>query len=103
MFHVCLALALSVGAQTSCAQGLLPRDVMKFTETRDECEHFRGEVPDPSQTERMKEVVEAINKYCTGTDKQLSTLKSKYGDKPEIMTKLNAYEEQIEELSSRDR
>lgn len=96
VLYAAAAFSLLVGAQSSCAQGPLPRDVMKFSESRDECDHFRGEIPDPTQTERMKEVVEAANKYCTGTDKNLSNLKEKYRNNPEVMKKLNAYEAQIE-------
>ena len=66
-------------------------DVEKFYERRENCEHFRGEFPDPPEPERVKEIIDGVNEYCTGTDAQLAVQR-----KPAIMEKLNAYEPHIE-------
>ena len=57
------------------ATARLPADVAKFKERRDICDHFRGE--EPYDAERRKFLEENLNKYCTGTDKELASLKAK--------------------------
>lgn len=71
-------------------------DVENFYDRRENCEHFRGEFPDPPDPERVKELIDGVNEYCTGTDAQLAALKIRYADNPAIMVKLNAYESRIE-------
>ena len=71
-------------------------DFKKFVDDRDACEHFAGEIPDPPNPERMKDVLEQMEIYCTGTDGRLATLKVKYAKNPNVMSKLNEYEENIE-------
>jgi len=73
-------------------------DFKKFVDDRDACEHFGGEVPDPPDPERMKEIVEQMNIYCTGTDGRLAALKAKYAKNAEVMSKLNKYENKIERV-----
>ncbi|WP_200378918.1 hypothetical protein [Rubrivivax gelatinosus] len=63
---------------------------------REACEHFAGEIPDPPDPERMKEVLEQIQLYCAGTDARLAALKSKYANNIKVMSKLNEYDEIIE-------
>jgi len=74
----------------------LPREVQKFVEQRDSCEHFRGEVPDPEERERMREVSLQIEKFCRGTDKKLASLKKKYRSSVVVQRRLAKYEPQIE-------
>lgn len=73
-------------------------DFKKFVDDRAACEHFGGEVPDPPNPERMKEVLEQMKIYCTGTDARLAALKAKYAKNPKLMSKLNEYEERIEKV-----
>lgn len=88
-----LALAACI---TSTEENLA--DFKKFIDDRDACEHFGGEVPDPPNPERMKEVLEQMKIYCTGTDARLAALKAKYAKNPKVMSKLNEYEERIEKV-----
>ena len=69
--------------------------VEKFKERRDLCDHFRGE--DPYDEERRKFLEENLKKYCTGTDKELTSLKAKYKNNKAVMKVLEKYEEKIEE------
>lgn len=78
------------------AKEKLPPDVLKFTQKRDSCDHFRGELPDPDEKERMREVIKEIDKFCTGTDKKLASLKKKYESNPDIVARLAKYEPEIE-------
>jgi len=80
----------------SCATDQHSLNIDKFIERRENCEHFRGEFPDPPEPERVNEIIKGVNEYCTGTDAQLAALKVRYADNPVIMEKLNAYEPRIE-------
>lgn len=71
-------------------------DFHQFVADRDACEHFAGEVPDPPDPERMKEVLEQARIYCTGTDARLAALKSKYAKNSAVMSKLDEYDDTIE-------
>ena len=79
-----------------CAASLNKKDLELFLNNREICDHLRGEIPEPSDAERLKEVISDINKYCAGTDQQLKALKRRYADDPEVMATLNSFEEHIE-------
>ena len=80
----------------SAAEAKLPADVAKYVKQRDGCEHFRGEIPDPPDKRRMREVEREIRKLCTGTDKKLAQLKRKYAKNQAALKRLKEYEENIE-------
>jgi hypothetical protein len=40
----------------------LPKDVSRYIEQREGCYHMAGEIPDPSEKERLREVICEINK-----------------------------------------
>lgn len=71
-------------------------DVDRFVERRLNCDHFRGELPDPSEKKRLEEVIDASNEFCEGTDAQLKALKERYANNPDVMARLNQFENQIE-------
>lgn len=84
----CLLISISA----ACAKQGLPADVQAFITSRDICDHLRGEIPDqPSATD-----IKNINNSCTGTDRRLAALKSKYRDDKTVMQCLSAYEDRIE-------
>ena len=91
-----LLLILSLALYAAGAQSAerLPVDVAKFMERRDGCDHFRGE--DPYDEERRKFLAKNMKALCTGTDRQLARLKSKYKGNASVMEKLNGYEPRIE-------
>ncbi len=76
------------------AQSQWPADLARFIERRDACDHFRGE--DPYDEERRKFLQQKMAELCTGTDKELLRLKSKYRSDNKVTAKLNQYEAQIE-------
>jgi hypothetical protein len=88
---LCVGVAPAMGAQDK-----LPPDVAKYVAQRDGCEHFRGEIPDPPDKRRMREVEREIRKLCTGTDKKLAQLKRKYAKNQAVLKRLEEYEESIE-------
>lgn len=73
-----------------------PRDVRHFVDKREGCDHMRGEIPDPSEKRRMKEVNREIRKLCTGTDRELRKLKRKYVADAAVIHVLSEYEPDIE-------
>lgn len=88
---LCLGLGSAIAAEVR-----LPADVAKYVEQREGCDHFRGEIPDPPDEQRMKEVEREIRKLCTGTDRKLQQLKRKYAKNQAVLKRLNEFEEQIE-------
>jgi hypothetical protein len=78
------------------AEAQLPSDVAKYVDQREGCDHFRGEIPDPPDDKRMREIEREIRKLCTGTDRKLQRLKRKYAKNPAVMKRLNEFEEKIE-------
>ena len=78
------------------AEARLPSDVAKFVAQREGCDHFRGEIPDPPDEQRMREIEREIRKLCTGTDKKLDKLKRKYARNQAVLKRLNEFEESIE-------
>jgi len=95
-------LCLNFGSAKAAEVGL-PADVAKYVQQREGCDHFRGEVPDPPDAQRMKAIEREIRKHCTGTDKKLSKLKRKYTKDQTVMERLNEFEENIEISESTSR
>ena len=96
MKKILVCLALLVPMLPVFADTVLPRDVQEFINRREGCDHMRGEIPDPGETQRMKEVNREIEKLCKGTDKQLVQLKKKYVSNALVIQRLNEFEEGIE-------
>jgi hypothetical protein len=71
-------------------------DLPAFLERRAACDHFRGEVPDPPDPARMREIEQQIAATCTGTDAQLARLKQRYRDDPAVARQLATFEPQVE-------
>lgn len=101
--HIRAILILSVLVISACATAGTAREVSAFIERRDLCDHFRGEIPDPEQVEAMRETLGQIDRYCTGTDAALTSLKARYGNDSSVMEKLNRYEVTVERKDSRSR
>ena len=71
-----------------------PNDVREFMKKRDLCDHFRGE---PAyDEERRKFLLKNMIEFCTGTDKQLMELKTKYKADKAIIKSLSIYEADVE-------
>ena len=91
---ICLALLMS--ALPVLASDLLPRDVQRFVDRRETCDHLRAEMPDPGAKLRMAEAEREPGKQCKGTDKELARLKRKYAANTTIMQVLNQFDTGIE-------
>jgi hypothetical protein len=96
MKPIILTLLLTASCGPSFADGMLPDDVEKFLWKREGCDHFRGELPEPGQKARMREIQREIRRLCTGTDRELAKLKAKYAVEPKVMARLNEFDPVIE-------
>jgi hypothetical protein len=84
-------------ALIACATAEFPAEVSAFVERRDICDHLRGEISgEPTGEEQGKEQAAQLDKYCKGTDNELSTLKQRYAGSQRIMDRLSTYESRIE-------
>jgi hypothetical protein len=90
---VCLALLVPV--LPSLADERFPGDVQRFIDRREGCDHMRGKIPEPGDTQRMREVEREIMKLCKGTDEELARLRKKYLRKPSVMRRLDEFESGI--------
>lgn len=88
---------LCLACLVACTTPVPDRKVLdQFLSDREVCDHLRGEIPDPSDKERLKEVIDGINQYCAGTDARLKALKAQFSDDSAAMATLNAFPERIE-------
>lgn len=97
--HLTIAAALAVLCfgldPATAAEAQLPADVASYVEQREGCDHFRGEIPDPPDEQRMKDLEREIDKLCKGTDQMLVKLKRKYAKNRTILKRLNQFETDI--------
>jgi len=89
------ALATAAALLAACAAPPVP-DLATFLERRATCDHFRGEVPDPPDPQRLREVEQGVAAYCTGTDAQLAALRQRYRDDPVVTKQLAQFEDRVE-------
>lgn len=89
---VCLVSAGHTADKESSSR--LPDEVSQFMERRNLCEHFLGE--EPYDEERRKFLMKNLKKYCTGTDKELSSVRNKYKNNEAVLNALAGYEDNIE-------
>ena len=89
------ALLAVLASLAGCATDATP-DLASFLERRADCDHWRGEVPDPPDPDRLREVERQTAATCKGTDAQLAALKKRYRDDPVVSKQLAAFEPQVE-------
>ena len=78
-----------------------PQELVDFANRRKVCDYFREETPFPDQRERQLEVAAGIKTFCSGTDRELSYLRGKYGADPAISERLAEYDAVIESGAER--
>ena len=65
------------------AQEKLPKDVAKFVENAQMCEHFAGEWDDNDKA-RQREITQAVASSCGQAQRQWKRLSTKYAGQPAI-------------------
>jgi len=80
-----LVLAFMLGClpMLAGAQEKLPRDVARFVENAEMCEHFAGEWDDNDKA-RQREITQAIEQSCGQAQRQWKRLSTKYAGQPAI-------------------
>lgn len=81
------------------AKERLPRDVRRFVERREGCDHMRGEMPAPPETRHLPELRRETERLYKGTDAQLAQLKKKYRENSSVLKRLNEFEPDIEAVA----
>jgi hypothetical protein len=74
-------------------------DLDTFLQRRAICDHLRGEIPDPPDAGRMREIEQQTNEYCAGTDAQLAQLKQRYRGDAAVTRQLAQFEPRIEQTA----
>ena len=67
----------------------LPREVRRFIEKRDSCEHWIGE--EGYDAPRKREIERAVRLTCTGVDRELDRLRRVYRRNPRVTAALKDY------------
>jgi len=96
MRNILLCLSLLVPVSSSLADEPLPRDVQRFVDRREGCDHMRGEMPDPGERQRARAMSREIQQLCAGTDHSLAQLKKRYAKNPVVMRHLDEFEPAVE-------
>ena len=80
-----LVLAFMLGClpMLAGAQEKLPRDVARFVENAEMCEHFAGEWDDHDKA-RQREITQAVEQSCGQAQRQWKRLSTKYAGQPAI-------------------
>ncbi|WP_058050373.1 hypothetical protein [Janthinobacterium sp. Ant5-2-1] len=65
------------------AQEKLPKDVAKFVEHAQTCEHFAGEWDDNDKA-RQREIIAAVDDACGQAQRQWKRLSAKYAGQPKL-------------------
>lgn len=69
----------------------VPQDVQRFIDEADICQHLAREW-DPSLPEQQqKEIKAGVDEHCTKAEKQLPTLRGKYGEEQDILAMISGY------------
>ena len=72
------------------AQEKLPKDVAKFVENAQMCEHFAGEWDDNDKA-RQREITQAVASSCGQAQRQWKRLRVKYAQQPAIHKVIDAH------------
>ena len=75
---VIICTLLSAAVMAAPAQGSPPKDIQRFIDNADLCEHMAGEFDSDQSKQRQREIEQAVVKYCGAAQRQLRVLKRKY-------------------------
>lgn len=85
---------------SSLAGGRWPADVQRFVDTRQGCDHFRGEPSEagdePGALQRREYIARKTEELCRGTDRRLAALRHKYQGDAVVMKRLDRFGSEIE-------
>ena len=79
-----LAFMLACLPMLAGAQEKLPRDVARFVENAEMCEHFAGEW-DEHDKARQREITQAVEQSCGQAQRQWKRLTARYAKQPRLL------------------
>lgn len=88
VFLFCLAIPLSLRADAANSP-----DVERFVDVADTCLHLAGEWDSSLAKAQQRDIERKANLYCTRAKRQYRALLAKYKDIPEIVKRLQEYED----------
>jgi hypothetical protein len=98
MKTIVLCLSLWLPFHPALANEQLRGDVRNFIEQRESCDHMRGELSDPADKHRPRQMQRETETLCKGTDQKLAQIKKKYAKNSSVRQHLDAFEPAIEEV-----
>lgn len=87
--------ATTSGAASSAATSL-PQDVRDFVACRRQCDHYRGRGEEANDVKRQAFLDAKLKQFCSGTDRQLTTLRARYKADKAVTKALSSFDAQIE-------
>lgn len=70
----------------------LPADVRAFVHDAGICQYLGGEIDSSLPPDRQKEIIRKSARYCTGIDRRQLRLGAKYAARPDIISRIDAYD-----------
>ena len=89
-----LVMALLAASSLLAVAQSLPKEVRRYVERREACDHWRGEPPFDKQ--RQRDINRNVCAACSGADAKLAALKKKYRDDRAVIAALAEFEDRIE-------
>ncbi len=86
---ILLAIALVAAPAAIPVERPLPRDVRRFIDKRDSCEHWIGE--EGYDAARKRQIERAVRESCAGVDRELDRLRRVYRRNPRVIAALKDY------------
>ena len=93
-----LCLALLCSATSAIGQDYLPRDVQRFVDRWERCDHMRGETQDLFERQRLNGESGELYKFCGRAGKEFDRMKQKYAANSTITQILNQFNLGIDAL-----
>ncbi|PHM36738.1 hypothetical protein Xmau_04101 [Xenorhabdus mauleonii] len=70
----------------------IPKDLQEYIDNAENCEHFAGEMDSGLTDERMNEIMNGIDEYCTKAKDLQNKLKDKYKNDAKKIEIINNYD-----------
>jgi len=79
-----VAASAAIACSIATAANPIPRDVSRFVDNADNCEHLAGEFDNSLAQSEQRRIERDVARFCDAARKQLSTLRKKYRGNADI-------------------
>ncbi|MDX7985931.1 hypothetical protein FE392_01080 [Xenorhabdus sp. 12] len=87
----CIMLFLFCG-NSLASESDTPKDLQEYIDNAENCLHFAGEMDSGLTDERMNEIINGLDEYCTKAKDLQNKLKDKYKNDAEKIEIINGYD-----------